>query len=71
MRSIVFVDKPLLQAAASHLFVGRKGVGKGTLLAEIMARVTRGELGERCNVVWVGSGLGGDRFETAGGRSRR
>ena len=55
MRSIVFVDKPLLQAAAFHLFVGRKGVGKGTLLAEIIARVTRGELGERCNVVWVGS----------------
>lgn len=55
MRSIVFVDKPLLQADAFHLVAGRKGMGKGTLLAEIAARVTRGELGEKRNVVWIGS----------------
>jgi hypothetical protein len=55
VRSIVFRDKPLLQADAFHLFTGRKGVGKGTLLVEIAARVTRGELGERRNVVWIGS----------------
>ena len=30
MRSIVFVDKPLLQTDALHLLVGRKGQGKGT-----------------------------------------
>jgi hypothetical protein len=55
MRSIVFVDKPLLQADAFHLVVGRKGQGKGTLLAAWAAAVTRGELGEKRNVVWIGS----------------
>lgn len=55
MRSIVFVDKPLLQADAFHLVCGRKGMGKGTLLAEIASRVTRGELGPKRNVVWIGS----------------
>jgi AAA domain-containing protein len=49
------VDKPLLQADAFHPIAGRKGQGKGTLLASIAARVTRGELGERRNVVWIGS----------------
>ena len=55
MRSIVFVDKPLLQADAFHIICGRKGTGKGTLLASIAARVTRGELGIKRNVVWIGS----------------
>lgn len=55
MRSIEFVDKPLLQASAFHLVVGRKGMGKGTLLANIAARVMRGELGPKRNVVWIGS----------------
>lgn len=55
MRSIVFVDKPLLQADAFHLVAGRKGQGKGTLLAAIASRVTRGELGAKRNVVWIGS----------------
>jgi hypothetical protein len=55
MRSIVFIDKPLLQADAFHLVAGRKGMGKGTLLSEIAARVTRGELGAKRNVVWIGS----------------
>ena len=54
-RSIVFLDKPLWQADAFHLLVGRKGVGKGTLLADLAARVTRGELGAKRNVVWIGS----------------
>jgi AAA domain len=55
MRSIVFVDKPLLQADAFHLVAGRKGMGKGTLLSEVAARVNRGELGDKRNVVWIGS----------------
>ena len=55
MRSIVFVDKPLFQASAFHLVAGRKGQGKGTLLAETAARVNRGELGAKRNVVWIGS----------------
>jgi hypothetical protein len=55
MRSIVFLDKPLWQAAAFHLVVGRKGHGKGTTLAELTARATRGELGPKRNVLWIGS----------------
>jgi putative DNA primase/helicase len=55
MRSIVFVDRPLLQADAFHLVCGRKGMGKGTVLSEIASRVTRGELGSKRNVVWIGS----------------
>jgi putative DNA primase/helicase len=55
MRSIVFADKPLLQADAFHLVAGRKGMGKGTLLACWAACVTRGELGGKRNVVWIGS----------------
>jgi Bifunctional DNA primase/polymerase, N-terminal/AAA domain/Primase C terminal 1 (PriCT-1) len=55
MRSIVFLDKPLWQASAFHLLVGRKGVGKGTALADLAARVTRGELGKRRNVLWIAS----------------
>ena len=55
MRSIVFLDKPLLQASAFHLVAGRKGMGKGTVLADIAARVNRGELGGKRSVVWIGS----------------
>jgi hypothetical protein len=55
MRSIKFVDAPLWQEDAFHLLVGRKGVGKGTLLASIAARVTLGELGSKRNVIWIGS----------------
>ena len=55
MRSIVFLDRPLWQASAFHLVAGRKGVGKGTMIADLAARFTRGELGERRNVVWIGS----------------
>ena len=55
MRSIVFLDKPLLQADAFHLVTGRKGQGKGTLHAAIAARINRGELGGKRNVVWIGS----------------
>ncbi len=55
MRSIMFLDKPLWQQSAFHLLAGRKGVGKGTMLADLGARVTRGELGAKHNVVWIAS----------------
>lgn len=55
MKSIVFADKPFLQRAAFHLSVGRKGAGKGTLNAGWVARVTRGELGPKTQVVWIAS----------------
>ena len=55
MRSIEFRDKPLLQADAFHGVVGRKGAGKSTWMAGTASRVTRGELGEKTGVVWIGS----------------
>ncbi len=55
MRLVRFRDKPLLQADAYHQLVGRKGVGKGTVLASFAARVTSGELGEKSGVVWIAS----------------
>ncbi|HXH87321.1 MAG TPA: AAA family ATPase [Gaiellaceae bacterium] len=44
MRSIEFLDRPFVQASAFHLLVGKKGNFKGTWLAHLIARVTRGEL---------------------------
>jgi hypothetical protein len=55
MRPIRFIEKPLWQEDAFHLFVGRKGVGKGTLLADVVSRFTRGEMGGKKNVVWIAS----------------
>jgi hypothetical protein len=54
-RAVVFADKPLLQANSFHLLAGRKAAGKGTYLSDLAARVSRGELGPRRNVVWIGS----------------
>jgi len=57
--------------------VGKKNVGKGTVLSHLAARVTRGELGENRNVIWISAGedsLGLDvrpRIEAAGGDSSR
>jgi hypothetical protein len=55
MQSIVFADKPLFQGSAFHIVGGRKGVGKGTLIAHSSARTTRGELGPKRSVIWIGS----------------
>jgi hypothetical protein len=54
-RSITFLDRPILQASAFHLLFGRKGVGKGTVIADTAARMTRGELGEKRTVLWIAS----------------
>jgi putative DNA primase/helicase len=54
-RSIVFLDKPLWQKTGFHLLTGRKGVGKGTELASLASRISRGELGEKANVIWISS----------------
>lgn len=54
MRSIDFLDKPFLQRSTFELFVGPKGVGKGTKLAGIAADFTRGTYGKD-NVVFVSS----------------
>ena len=76
MRSIVFLDRPLWQASAFHLVAGRKGVGKGTMIADLAARFTRGELGDRRKVVWIGSEDSasidiGPRVVAAGGDPQR
>lgn len=54
-RPVVFLDRPFWQADAFHLSVGRKGVGKGTMLADLAARFSRGEMGSKRHVVWIGS----------------
>ena len=53
---IRFAERPLWQQAAFHLVVGQKGCGKGTYLASVAARVTRGELGPRRRVIWIAAG---------------
>jgi hypothetical protein len=75
-REIIYVDKPLLQASAYHQFVGRKGAGKGTTLANIAARLTRGELGSKRNAIWFASEDSNaidvrPRVEAAGGELER
>jgi hypothetical protein len=77
MLPIVFVYKPLFQANAFHLLVGKKNAGKGVFLSALAARFTRGELGEKRNVIWVAAGedsLGLDvhpRISLAGGDAAR
>jgi hypothetical protein len=56
MKPIRFADKPVWQCAAFHLVVGRKNTGKGTMLADLAARVTRGELGPKRHVLWIANG---------------
>src|SRR5262249_24066887 len=56
MMPIVFIDKPLFQANAFHLLVGKKNAGKGTFLSSVAARFTRGELGEKRNVLRIAAG---------------
>ena len=46
MRSIEWLDKPFLQRSAFELFVGPKGLGKGTKIAGISAYFTRGIYGD-------------------------
>jgi hypothetical protein len=56
MRSIEWLDRPLFQRAAFHLLTGKKGTGKGTYIAMLAAKVTRGELFELpMNVLLVSS----------------
>jgi hypothetical protein len=56
MRSIEWLDRPLFQRAAFHLLVGDKGVGKGTYIARLAAKVTNGEMFvEPMNVLIVAS----------------
>jgi hypothetical protein len=55
MKPVLFIDKPFWQANAFHILCGRKGVGKGTMIADLAARTSRGELGPKRNVIWVAS----------------
>lgn len=56
MSTVRFIDKPFLQAGTFHLLAGIKNAGKGTWLAHTASRVTRGELGEKTNVIWIALG---------------
>src|SRR6185436_16134201 len=47
MRSISWLEKPLWQRAAFQLVAGMKGSGKGTYVAGLAARVSRGEVFDR------------------------
>jgi hypothetical protein len=77
MLPIEFVDKPLFQANAFHLLVGKKNAGKGTFLSAVASRFTRGELGDKRNAIWVAAGedsLAIDvhpRIKAAGGDATR
>lgn len=51
MRSITFLWKPFLQRSAFHLWVGRKGAGKGTVLTWLAAQMTVGFLDEETETV--------------------
>lgn len=56
MQSIEWLDAPLFQGSAFELIAGKKGSGKGTYLAGLMARVSRGELyGRPMNVLVIAS----------------
>jgi AAA domain len=55
MRSIDWLDKPFLQRSAFELFVGPKGVGKGTKLAGIAADFTSGIYGNNAGAIYVSS----------------
>jgi putative DNA primase/helicase len=42
MRSITWLERPLWQLSAFHLLAGVKGAGKGTYLAQLTSKITRG-----------------------------
>ena len=55
MRSIDWLNKPFLQRSAFELFVGPKGVGKGTKLAAIAADFTNDVYGIDSGVIYASS----------------
>jgi hypothetical protein len=54
-KSIEWLERPIWQRGAFHLLTGKKGVGKGTTLANLAARVTTGQLGPTGNVLLISS----------------
>jgi hypothetical protein len=56
MRSVEWLEKPLWQARTFTLLAGAKGMGKGTYLARLAAKVSRGDFhGRGMNVVFISS----------------
>lgn len=54
MRSVEFLWKPYIQESAFHLLVGRKGAGKGSILAWLSANVTgEADFGDPRSVLWI------------------
>src|SRR5262245_37385642 len=52
-RPIHWIEKPFLLDSTFHLLVGKKAAGKGLWLADLAARITRGELGDKRGVLWL------------------
>jgi hypothetical protein len=73
MKPIVYLLKPLWQRGAFTVVTGKKNSGKSSMLIHEAARVTRGQLGEKDEVIWIALGedsLAMDvrpRFEAVGG----
>lgn len=63
MRSIEWLEKPLWQRSAFELVAGRSGVGKGTYIASLAARVSRGEVFERPMNVLLAAGEDSDEID--------
>ena len=55
LKHVRWLDKPFLQASAFHLLAGRKGTCKGTYIASVVARLSRGEFGENRRSIVVTS----------------
>jgi len=55
LRSIEWLEKPLIQGSAFSLVAGPKGVGKGTWIAGQAAKMSRGDFGRPRNVLIVSS----------------
>ena len=60
-KPIEFLWRPFIQKNGVHQLAGMKNAGKGTLLAYITAKFTRGECGEKRRVLWIA--LGEDSYE--------
>ena len=55
LEEIEWIDAPLVQGSAFTLICGPKGCGKGTYIAKVAAKMTRGILGAPRKVVFVSS----------------
>lgn len=55
MQAVVWLIDQWLPRSMFSLLAGREGIGKSTIAADLCARCTRGEYGEKMNVVYLAS----------------